>query len=289
MLEMFTWLDVAIAVALLIAMALGIRAGLLRGLFSMIGIAGGLLAATAFYRPLSLFALEYLPLPTAALEFMSFVIIFTLIATLSSLAGTLLSSLTRIELIKSADHIGGSATGLLAGLILIGAFLIFLTIFPLATGFGELVEESLVADIILSTTEALYQGLAEILPFDLPLLSAYEEEINHLLSGMLIRDKVLEHEGIDFATLDGTGCFVCGEAVVFDGILLNSAGSRSPKFTCNNCGRTSDGCQTYEGYHAMYGICPVVLGNDGYRLDCGVWTNYDYQAAVGPCPVCGVE
>jgi len=65
-------------------------------------------------------------------------------------------------------------------------------------------------------------------------------------------------------------------------------GSRiAPKFRCARCGRTTDGCQSFQGMHAIYNECPVEIARRDIKLNCGVWTNRDWVYPLGPCPVDG--
>jgi hypothetical protein len=92
---------------------------------------------------------------------------------------------------------------------------------------------------------------------------------------------------INFTALDHSTCIKCGADVRFKGYKHKDGIYPFPKFECSKCGRTSDGCQTYEGFHKMYEDCPVRLAQDGGTLDCGVWTNDDWVTPHGPCPTCG--
>ena len=94
-------------------------------------------------------------------------------------------------------------------------------------------------------------------------------------------------ERIKYSKLDGATCIECGQEIRFVGYQLLQLTAVSPKFVCSNCGRTSDGCQTFEGFHVIYGRCPFDVARDGIALDCGVWPNNRPVVPIGTCPVCG--
>jgi hypothetical protein len=96
-------------------------------------------------------------------------------------------------------------------------------------------------------------------------------------------------ERLAFSQLDGGTCIACGGKVKFLGYFRKGSNPLVPKFQCTVCGRTSDGCQLWEGFHKIYGICPVDEANKGVLLDCGTWTNYKWVVPKGRCPVCGKE
>lgn len=98
----------------------------------------------------------------------------------------------------------------------------------------------------------------------------------------------LRFRRLNFARLDGSTCIKCRGEMRFLGYLRREKwGPISPKFQCSRCGRTTDGCQSFEGFHRMYGRCPVEVADEGYLLDCGVWTNGEGVTPRGACPVCG--
>lgn len=172
------------------------------------------------------------------------------------------------------------------GAAITGALLILLTAFPLYPGFLEQAEQSYLAPPIIDSTHNLYQKSIDLLPIDLPDLAYYPEQLADYIDPLQTQLRQGEAQ-IDFKALDGATCFVCYESVEFLGFLSNQQGSISPKFKCSDCGRTSDGCQTFQGHHAMYHECPVILGRRGYRFDCGIWSNGNYHRPTGTCPVCG--
>ena len=282
----FNWIDVIIAFILLFAVIKGIRTGLIRNLFSIAGLIIGLMAAKAYYVQLSSLLPDSTWLPTVAAATFSFLAIFITSAALIHYFGYYISCSLLSCSLKNTDRFLGSFVGLLVGIVLVGALLIMLTAFPLFDTFPEQVEESYMAQPIIENVYLAYDALTGYLNLDLPQLTIYTEDLGAYFSAI---STDADFHRVDFKALDNATCFVCGGEVEYSGILDNVKGSVSPKFVCTSCGRTSDGCQTYEGYHVMYEQCPVALGNQGYRFDCGIWTNNSYHRPSGPCPVCGTE
>ena len=289
MLEGYNWLDLIIFVILAAAVIKGIRAGLIRSVFNVAGLVIGFLAAVSYYAPAGSMILRHINLPQIIADVLSFIVIFAETTAAVHLVGSLVAVLTKIRLFRFADRVGGSAAGLLIGFILVGIILIMITACPLLNGFHDQVEESYLAPTIVENTQQAYEELGKLLPVELPQLTSFPEELSSYLSVISTRSEHSDHHRVNFKELDGATCFVCGGPVEFIGYLDNNMQSVSPKFICTECDRTSDGCQTYEGYHEMYQVCPVELGKLGYRFDCGVWTNHSYHRPTGPCAVCGAE
>ena len=280
----FTWLDAVIAVFFLLALLRGVRAGLIRSFFSILSIAAGIGAAAGYYAALSTLLLKYAAMPIYLADLLSFALIFLAAAAAVTGIGALFATVTRFRVIRVADRIGGAAAGLLIGIAVAGIILVLLSSFPLLASFQDRVDESRLAPALVESGRGLYDNAAALLPVALPDLAFHPEQ---LLEQLQPAGRQPGPARIDFRQLDGATCFVCGDSVAFEGYLANSLGSLSPKFTCAGCGRTSDGCQTFEGHHLMYGQCPVVLGRRGYRFDCGIWSNASYHRPAGTCPVCG--
>jgi uncharacterized membrane protein required for colicin V production len=284
--ESFTWLDVIIALILVIFLLQGMKSGFIRSIFNVTGVIVGLLVAIRYYAFASGMLMAFMNMPQLIADTLCFITLFSLSSIAIQLVGSLFSMITRLKLIKVVDKAGGSLTGLLIGLALIGFVLIMLTAFPVYSGFQEQINQSTLALPIVEAVHYTYGELTGMLPFELPHIAFHPEDLSILYNNI---SNYSDHSGVNFRNLDGATCFVCGGAVEFLGFQHNDKNSVSPKFICSDCGRTSDGCQTYEGYHEMYGKCPVLLGKQGYRLDCGIWTNYSYHRPGGPCPVCGEE
>ncbi len=278
--QILNWLDVVIAITLLLALLLGIRAGLIRSVLNIAGVAAGLILANKFYFYGSSLLLRFTSMSKFIADFVSFVIIFAVVAVAFHFLGSFLTNLNRFKSLKMIDRIGGSAAGLAIGLTFIAISLFFLTTIPIFSGFQELFNDSYLAPPVVETTHNIYDQLLEQL-----LLTEYPERVISYVSSL---NGSPEYSEVGFVGLDGATCFVCHEPVEFLG-FFNNRGSVSPKFICSGCGRTSDGCQTYEGYHEMYNRCPVDLGKRGYHLDCEVWPNNNNHRPTGPCPVCGIE
>jgi len=144
------------------------------------------------------------------------------------------------------------------------------------------VNRSLLARPFLETMPALYYA-ADAFNLDLPMLNTrairFEDE------GRAERAALVDR--INYSRLDGSTCIECRAAVRFAGYHRRFEVAVSPKFVCPNCGRTSDGCQTFEGFHRMYGRCPVDVSEALGPIDCGVWPNDRPVYPRGVCPIDG--
>lgn len=278
------WVDLVIILILLFSCLGGIKQGLIASIFLVLGIMGGLMAASRFYAPAGDFLGRIIALPQSAADLISFTVIFLAACFLIMTIGSLFSMLTRFRLLAIANRIGGAISGLIIGAVISGIILIVLIAFPLFDDLQDQLESSYLAPAMTSGLHYLQEKVENVLPLQLPRLAFYPEQPGgHMGKSPTFAP---QFSFVEFEKIDGSTCISCQGKAVFLGYLTNRYGSLSPKFECADCARTSDGCLTYEGHHLMYRRCPAELGKQGYRFDCGIWTNGSYYRPVGICPVC---
>jgi hypothetical protein len=143
---------------------------------------------------------------------------------------------------------------------------------------------SFLAAAALEASPAFYY-IADALDLDIPMLNRravrFEDEGEAAKAALV--------ERINYSRLAGSTCIECRGRVQFAGYRRRFEASVSPRFVCRQCGRTSDGCQTFEGFHRMYGRCPVEVSAQLGPIDCGVWSNDRPVYPLGPCPVDGKQ
>lgn len=178
-----------------------------------------------------------------------------------------------------SGRIGAGIVGIFLGTAIC---LFLIPVLGRSPAIAEDIEHAALTRPFLKLVPAIYAA-ADLTNIELPQLNhrpvRFEDEIqggSALLTGR-----------INFSRLDRATCIVCRSPVEFLGYKLKFGVSVSPKFQCPNCGRTSDGCQTFEGFHRMYGRCPIEVASGRVAIDCGVWPNNRPAQPVGVCPVCG--
>lgn len=176
------------------------------------------------------------------------------------------------------SRIAGGVIGIPLGVAICFVFL------PVAARFGpvgQAADESFLGRQIMDRLPGLYEAV-DAVDLQIPQFAAgprrYADEHRTGNTGLA--------ERINFRRLTGATCIECGSPVSFQGYRRKGA-EVSPLFVCPDCGRQSDGCQTYEGFHEMYDRCPHEIATEGVGLDCGVWPNDRPVRPVGVCPDCG--
>jgi hypothetical protein len=129
----------------------------------------------------------------------------------------------------------------------------------------------------------VFYYVADALNLDLPMLNVQAVRFGDERSAQ----RAVLAKRINYSRLNGSTCIECGAAVRFVGYYRRFEVAVSPKFVCPVCGRRSDGCQTFQGFHKMYGRCPVDASAELGPIDCGVWPNDRPVYPKGVCPICG--
>lgn len=111
-----TWIDIVLIIIFLALIIHGIIIGLIRGLFDIIALIIGYIAAILFS--------DVIPLP----RFLSFLIIFVVAVVIVVLLGRLLSKLVHVTPLGFIDRILGAFLGAVKGFALCFIFLLILTL-----------------------------------------------------------------------------------------------------------------------------------------------------------------
>jgi len=279
--------DLLIIVLIFLFLVRGLMTGLIKSVFNVIGLVAGILVAFRFYALAADVLLTFLAMPGWLADIITWVALFFTVQIAVVVIGSFLSLVNRFRLVRLVDRFGGGVAGIILGAAVAGIILLILVSFPLLPELESKIEEADLAPFLVDSTDYCYRQLTAFLPGSLPHMSFHPEE--KLPASQSQETDVYDSPAEGLGQLKASTCVACEEKVDYLGFKTNSQGTLSTKFVCTGCGRTSDGCQTFEGHHLMYDKCPEELGRQGYRMDCGIWTNHDYIRPTGTCPVCEVD
>jgi uncharacterized membrane protein required for colicin V production len=238
------------------------------------------LGLASFAYPALAFPFAWLGLPKPFPEVFGFLSVATVIVFLVGWIASVTAE--NWELPPRFNRIGGAVLGGVMGVLLASVLVL---VSGLVARTAAPIQQSLLGRSITSVVPGLHET-AERVGLPLPKLVRLPTDYREEMSGMR---QGLQFLRINSTRLDGATCIYCRTPVVFEGYKLTHGTLMSPRFRCPKCGRTSDGCQTFEGFHDIYGACPVDLAREGVQFDCGVWTNGWWTYPHGACPACGKE
>jgi len=272
---MFTGIDIITCVILSSGLLFGLIRGFVGHVLDLIGIISGIVLASLIYKaPVNLFSkfgIRGNPVEMVCFLGTTVVLIFAIAVLLDMLR-------KRVDIKHVVDRIFGIFPGAVTGFIF--SSLLFVT---MSASFDSAMEiqQSKLPVYTLKFLPAIYKKTDSMginLPKMIYLPGKYTEEFNP-------QNKEIRFWKINFVKFDGFTCMECEGKVKFEGYFLRIGAAMVPKLVCTTCGRMSDGCQTYEGFHKLYGSCPVDMASEKFRFDCGRWTNYRLISPKGLCPV----
>jgi len=146
---MIGWLDIVLAIIITATLVVGLIKGLIRELIGVVAAVGGFLLAAYHYQKAADLLSGLVKNPVAA-RFLGFLLILLLILLLGNLLSFLLSKLMKGTL-QVLNHFLGGVFGFLEGLVIAGALVFALLVFPIDR---EAVSESRLAPYCYGLTKA---------------------------------------------------------------------------------------------------------------------------------------
>jgi uncharacterized membrane protein required for colicin V production len=272
--------DVFIIVVLGLNIYYGATRGLLRGIGDLVALFAALGIGSLVYPAPSALLRLLLGLPPVARDMIGFVASAVGVAVG---VGYLFAHVAeRRRLARATDGIGGGAAGAIVGAILAS---LLLMLSGVVTGTTQPIDRSALAPQMLEIVPAMHLAMDRVglpIPKLVMLPPRYELELGNMRYGP-------QFMRLDFARIEGATCIKCRGPLEFLGYKRVRGSRLAPKFRCRRCARTSDGCQSFQGMHAIYDQCPVVIARRGIKLNCGIWSNRDWVYPRGRCPVDGNE
>lgn len=282
------WLDFVIILFLIFFGFYGYSRGFFSSFIGMFSVFVGLLSALFFYHSFAYIFVKVFKISYEIADLISLVFLLILVSgIIDVILEALAKSIKPHPIILKIDKVAGFIFGILSGVLIIGGILVLLSVLPQKTGLSNSLKNSFFTPRITKSVSSFYQKIENQFVGKIPRLIKYPEEV---FPKERYKEVIAGTSEEEWKALDGVNCFACGGKVKYMGIkkhIVNGQEVLSPYYVCQNCARHSDSCQTYEGYHKLYGECPAVLARQGYRFDCGMWPNGNFVKPIGRCPVCG--
>jgi uncharacterized membrane protein required for colicin V production len=265
------WLDWVIAGVFGYLIFRGYRKGFVQQLFDVGGSVAALVIAFVYYPRLGKALTEWIHFSAVFTNILGFILIVVIISGAVSCLGKRWRAKRQNESIALLDGgLGAVFGGAKAAVIMIMVLLVLLSL-PWGL-MHEQIGASAFSQDLLRLTPLFYQLQEQTLPKGFP--------------QMIVSPEGLSLRPVNYGKLAGATCVNCGAKVEYRGLVKQGLMSY-PQIYCPRCGRISDGCLTFEGYHMLKGKCPYeALGRHG-TYDCQTWPNPKPSVIHGRCPVCG--
>ena len=153
-----SWLDIAIIVVILIPTLLGLKNGLVKALFTIVGLIVGIILAGRYYDNLASIVSD-----AAWAKIVAYVVILIVVSVLASWAAALVKNLLKAVMLNWVNRLGGAVLGFVMGAFFCAAIL---SLWVSLIGSGLIGTSAVIED------SALAQFLLDKFPFVLGLLPA---------------------------------------------------------------------------------------------------------------------
>jgi uncharacterized membrane protein required for colicin V production len=245
--------------------------GFVEQLFELLGSVCALVLGFYFYQKAGSYLASNIHLSTPLANMIGFILIVVGISGTVGFIGRHWHEMNKNEPVALIDGALGAVLGAFKAAVIIIMLLLIAIALPW-NYFHSPIEASSFAGDLMRLAPYFYIIQDRSLPPDIPRL--------------VVSPEGLQLRGMKEQNLEGATCIACGAKVHYLGYVKEGL-SYYPQVYCPKCHRVSDGCLTFEGYHAIYGVCPYErLGTMGV-IDCKVWPNLKPTSVHGKCPVCG--
>jgi membrane protein required for colicin V production len=124
-------LDIFFLVIITISMVFSLFRGMIKEVFSILSIVGGIIVANLLYPKGAIFLMRFISSSTWA-NIIAFIVIFLIICVLINFIGVLLHKALKKLALSWLDRVGGITFGFIRGVIIVVILVIILTKFPIA-------------------------------------------------------------------------------------------------------------------------------------------------------------
>lgn len=173
------WVDIAIIIVGIIFIVIGLKQGLIRTVFSIAGLAGGIALAGRYHEP---FAAVLSPGGASWAGIAAFAIIVIITLVVANLVGMLVKRAANILLLGWIDKVFGGILGAIIGLVLCAALLTIVSKFFPDLG-QDVIGQSAVAKVVMEQ----FPMLLGLLPEDFDFIRDFFQQ-----NGELPLDKLTE-------------------------------------------------------------------------------------------------
>lgn len=148
------WLDIVIALVVLLYLVDGSNRGALRSVLSLAGFFAAVYLASHLYQPIGSVLRMVIGNSTWA-DFVAFVVVLVIITGIAAALGSLSIRYLRLPKKNNLDRLVGAVLGFIEGLLVVQLFLILFVKFPVWELLLSAIQKSMIADQLLQHPDVL--------------------------------------------------------------------------------------------------------------------------------------
>ena len=158
------WLDFVLIAALLIAVILGSKVGLVRSVMRFFALAAGIIITTNNSDIIAVEVARHIDASPMVIAIISFAILLAVLYGVFRLVVIMFYKVSQIQALGRTDKIGGGIVGAVRGWVFLG-FLFFLTaLLPMPDGYHRMIDSSVLSMPMMKTIPVIFEGSAPLHP-----------------------------------------------------------------------------------------------------------------------------
>ena len=158
------WLDFVLIAALLIAVILGSKVGLVRSVMRFFALAGGIIITTNNSDIIAVEVARHIDASPMVIAIISFTILLAVLYGVFRLVVIMFYKVSQIQSLGRTDKIGGGIVGAVRGWVFMGFLFFLLTLLPMPDSYHRMIESSVLSVPMMKTIPVIYEGSAPLHP-----------------------------------------------------------------------------------------------------------------------------
>jgi len=158
------WLDFVLIAALLIAVILGSKVGLVRSVMRFFALAGGIIITTNNSDIIAVEVARHIDASPMVIAIISFTILLAVLYGVFRLVVIMFYKVSQIQSLGRTDKIGGGIVGAVRGWVFMGFLFFLLTLLPMPDSYHRMIDSSVLSVPMMKTIPVIYEGSAPLHP-----------------------------------------------------------------------------------------------------------------------------
>jgi membrane protein required for colicin V production len=158
------WVDLIIALLLVVSLIIGARRGLFSGVNGLLGLAFGIIVSITYADKITGKVLSHMRISPVMITFVSLIIFFVLTYLIFKILGYLFYKFAELKPMGRIGRVTGAILGVFEGGIVIGFLLILVMLLPLPEGVFSELDNSFFAPGLRGTIPFIYEETAFVHP-----------------------------------------------------------------------------------------------------------------------------
>jgi len=158
------WLDFVLIAALLIAVILGSKVGLVRSVMRFFALAAGIIITTNNSDIIAVEVARHIDASPMVIAIISFIILLAVLYGVFRLVVIMFYKVSQMQSLGRTDKIGGGIMGAVRGWVFMGFVFFLLTLLPMPDGYHRMIDGSALSMPMMKTIPVIYEGSAPLHP-----------------------------------------------------------------------------------------------------------------------------